>query len=82
MIGIDEHECTHILDYQLIDEGRNTTEKERLGGTYDFLSCGCTDYYVKKGSTYFFRITHAEGKDWQSHNIEWRTHQEHSCCDL
>ena len=32
-------------------------------------------------STYFFRITHAEGLNWQSFNIESRTHQEHSGCD-
>ena len=36
----------------------------------------------RTSSTYFFRITHAERLNWQSHNIEWRTPQEYSDCDL
>ena len=45
--GIDEHGCTTTPGYQLIDEGRNTTEKGQLKGTYHFLSCGCIDLVNK-----------------------------------
>ena len=36
----------------------------------------------RTSSTYFFRITHAERLNWQSHNIEWRTHQRALYCDI
>ena len=54
------NECTHTLDYQLIDEGQDTTKERQLKGTYGFLSCGCINLVCQTGSTYFLWITHAE----------------------
>ena len=42
------NECTHTLDYQLIDEGQKTTKEGQLKRTYDFLSCGCMDQHVER----------------------------------
>ena len=42
------NDCTHTLDYQLIDEGQKTTKEGQLKRTYDFLSCGCMDQHVKR----------------------------------
>ena len=36
----------------------------------------------RTSSTYFFRITHAEGEGLADSQCEWRTRQEHSGCDL
>ena len=46
------NECTHTLDYQLIDEGRKTTKTEQLKGAYGFLSCGCIDLVCRARSTF------------------------------
>ena len=75
------NECTHTLDYQLIDEAQKKAKEGQLKRTYDFLSCGCINLVCQTSSTYFFQIIHAERWDWQIHNAEWRTHQEHSGCD-
>ena len=36
----------------------------------------------RTSSTYFFRITHAEGEGLADSQSEWRTRHEHSGCDL
>ena len=35
----------------------------------------------RTSSTYFFRITHAEGEGLADSQCEWRTRHEHSGCD-
>ena len=80
--GNDEHGCITTPEYQLIYKGQKTTKDGQLQGTYDFLSCGCMVQHVERSSTYFFRITHVERQNWQSHNVESRTYREHSDCDL
>ena len=37
------NECTHTLDYQMIDGGQKTSKEGQLKGMYDFLSYGCID---------------------------------------
>ena len=45
------NECTHTLDYQLIDEGQDATKEGQLKGTYNFLSCGYMGWYAEQSST-------------------------------
>ena len=59
IIGIDEHKCTHTLGYQLIEDGRNTTEEEQLEEHIIFWVVDAKISMSSKAQ-HFFRTTHAD----------------------
>ena len=76
------NECTHTLDYQLMDEGQKTTKGGATQKNIRFSELWTHGLECRTSSTYFFQTIHAERQDWQGLDIEWGTLREHSCCDL
>ena len=76
------NECTHTLDYQLIDEGQKTTKEGQLKRTYDFMSCECIDQHVERVQHISSGQSMRKGRTGRVTFYEWRTPQEYSDCDL